>query len=74
MPLYEFHCRACGARFERLVRIGREAEVCCAACSSRDVTKLFSTFGIHGGEKAVSASSSSKGCSKCSSKSCSTCH
>jgi len=74
MPLYEFRCRACGARFERLVRIGREAEVRCAACGSPDVEKLFSSFGIHGGEKTVSASSSSKGCSTCSSKSCSTCH
>jgi putative FmdB family regulatory protein len=74
MPLYEFLCRACGRRFERLVRIGREGEVRCAACGCPDIQKLFSTFGIHGAEKAVSLSSSAKGCATCSSKSCSTCH
>jgi putative FmdB family regulatory protein len=74
MPLYEFLCRACNARFERLVRVGRESEVRCAACGSPEVRKLFSTFGIHGGGKAAGSSSSSSGCSTCSSKSCGTCH
>jgi putative FmdB family regulatory protein len=73
MPLYEFLCRACGTRFERLVRVGREKEVCCPGCGRPDVRKLFSTFGIHGADKTASGSSSSKSCSSCSTKSCSTC-
>lgn len=74
MPLYEFRCRACRSRFERLVRVGRESEVRCPSCGSPEVQKLFSTFGIHGGDKPSAGSASSGGCTTCSSKSCSTCH
>ncbi|MDP2915756.1 MAG: zinc ribbon domain-containing protein [Candidatus Aminicenantes bacterium] len=71
MPLYEFTCQACGRRFEALVRISRENEVCCAACGGRDVRKLVSAFGIGGGASRLKSSGS--GCATCSSSSCSTC-
>jgi len=71
MPLYEFKCRACGRRFEALVRIGRENEVCCAGCGGRDVRKLVSAFGIGGAASRLKSSGS--GCATCSSSSCSTC-
>ena len=71
MPLYEFICQTCGRRFEALVRIGREQEICCESCGGADLKKLFSSFGIGGGASRIK--SSSAGCATCSAKSCSTC-
>ncbi|MBM3296471.1 MAG: zinc ribbon domain-containing protein [Candidatus Aminicenantes bacterium] len=71
MPLYEFSCRQCGCRFEALVRLGEEKSVLCRSCQSRDVEKLFSSFGIGGGSSRLVSSSSS--CGTCTSKSCGTC-
>ncbi|MBN2205848.1 MAG: zinc ribbon domain-containing protein [Candidatus Aminicenantes bacterium] len=73
MPLYEFQCRVCRTRFERLVRIGRESDVRCPSCGSPEVQKLLSRFGIQGGDKPSARSASSSGCASCSSKSCNTC-
>jgi len=41
MPIYEFECEACGARFEDLVRAG--AEVACEECGSERTRRLYST-------------------------------
>jgi putative FmdB family regulatory protein len=71
MPLYEFICKACGKRFESLVRLGQEKAVCCGACGSKDLQKLFSAFGIGGSASRIKTSSAS--CASCSSKSCATC-
>jgi putative FmdB family regulatory protein len=42
MPLYEYACEECEARFEELVR-GEEAIVC-PECGSAHLRRLFSTF------------------------------
>ncbi|HEX6643954.1 MAG TPA: zinc ribbon domain-containing protein [Gemmatimonadales bacterium] len=39
MPIYDYHCTACGARFERLVRGTRK--VACD-CGSAEVERLMS--------------------------------
>ncbi len=45
MPIYEYACQACGARFEKLVRSFRTpAEVECPHCHSRDCRKSLSLF------------------------------
>ncbi|MDQ2786571.1 MAG: zinc ribbon domain-containing protein [Chloroflexota bacterium] len=50
MPLYEFHCPDCGARFEKLVRpVPASADVACPSCGHVPVTRLFSTFARVGG-------------------------
>jgi putative FmdB family regulatory protein len=53
MPIYEFDCRKCGARFEELVRAGGTAA--CPKCGSEDVERRFSPIseprvpvGLHG--------------------------
>jgi putative FmdB family regulatory protein len=46
MPIYEFECEACGARFEELVRTG--AEVACKACGSERTRRLYSTVAAPG--------------------------
>jgi putative FmdB family regulatory protein len=40
VPLYEFACRACGARFEEIVAAGATAP--CPACGGERVNRLFS--------------------------------
>ena len=44
MPIYEYECRACGHRFEALVRPPAEAE--CPACHGTDLEKLISMFAV----------------------------
>lgn len=53
MPLYEYRCQCCGARFERLVRsaAGASADagasrpaIVCPECESDQVTRLLSAF------------------------------
>ena len=45
MPLYEYACPGCGARFEKLVRRFGEA-VSCSSCASPDVEKQLSVFAV----------------------------
>jgi putative FmdB family regulatory protein len=42
MPIYEFECEKCGARFEELVAAGIEA-VACAECGSTHTRRLMSS-------------------------------
>ena len=52
MPLYEYRCRSCGARFERLVRggaatadaNGSQPAIACPQCDSAEVKRLLSAF------------------------------
>jgi putative FmdB family regulatory protein len=41
MPIYEFECEGCGARFEELVDAGA-ADVLCAECGSIHTRRLLS--------------------------------
>jgi putative FmdB family regulatory protein len=41
MPIYEFECEECGARFEELV--AAEAAVACRECGSERVRRLYSS-------------------------------
>lgn len=44
MPIYEFECEECGARFEELVQAGAEgAEAACRECGSERTRRLLST-------------------------------
>jgi putative FmdB family regulatory protein len=67
MPIFEYKCNACGEDFEKLVFGSQKVQ--CPKCSSDDIKKKFSTFGMSGVENPGSS-----GCSSCSSSSCSTCH
>jgi len=46
VPLYEFACDACGARFEELVPPGCTAP--CPACGNEGVTRVFSAIAERG--------------------------
>lgn len=50
MPIYEYECRKCGRRFEKLVpRAG--TPVVCEHCGSAKVEKQFSVFAAASGGK-----------------------
>jgi putative FmdB family regulatory protein len=42
MPLYDFHCRACGERFEARVPYGEEPA--CPACGGPDTERVPAPF------------------------------
>ena len=46
MPLYEFACDVCGARFEELTPPGATAP--CPACGNEDVKRVFSAIAERG--------------------------
>ena len=49
MPIYEYRCRSCGEKFEKLVRYANSGErVICLRCRSEAVKKQFSIFGRMG--------------------------
>jgi putative FmdB family regulatory protein len=75
MPIYEYHCNACGADFEKLV-FGADPAVACEKCGSRKTEKLMSRFGTGRSSSAPStgASGGGSGCGGCSSGSCAGCH
>lgn len=54
MPLYEYHCDACDANVELLIRSANEKPVC-PKCESTKLTKLLS---VPAGHVAGSSSSS----------------
>ena len=43
MPIFEYECKECIYRFEKLVR-GQE-KICCPQCNSYNLKKLISTCG-----------------------------
>jgi putative FmdB family regulatory protein len=69
MPVYEYICKDCHENFEKLVFGNRE--VVCPNCTSGNIKKKMSAFGMSGVEKPFSGSTS--GCSSCSKGSCSSC-
>jgi len=58
MPIYEFECRKCGARFEELLGMTQDtSEIRCPKCNASDPKRLMSMFG----SRANSASGASCG-------------
>lgn len=58
MPLFEYHCTACGAKFDELVSRADET-VACPTCHSLDTEKLLSVFAA-----SVSGSSALPSCAR----------
>ena len=48
MPVFEYECRKCKNRFERLI-FDRKAEVTCSKCGSTELSQLLSTFAVSTG-------------------------
>lgn len=79
MPIYEYHCPDCEARFEKLMSLSRAHEQPpCPKCSGGRTQKQLSTFAAvrgasNGFEPSSGASSSGGKCAGCSGGHCSTC-
>lgn len=46
MPSYDFKCSRCGHKFTVLVPMDEKDKVDCPQCRSKEVTQLFTGFGI----------------------------
>ncbi|MGH9325124.1 MAG: FmdB family zinc ribbon protein [Terriglobia bacterium] len=51
MPIFEYECRDCGTKFEKLV-ISSTETVMCKQCSSRRVEQMLSVFAVSAGSGA----------------------
>ncbi len=49
MPLYEYRCRECGVRYEKLIFRKGTAAPPCPSCAAEDVEKLFSVPSVKTG-------------------------
>jgi putative FmdB family regulatory protein len=49
MPIYEYECTGCGARFDKLfLSLSRiPAEIACPTCQSADTRRLISAPAVH---------------------------
>ncbi len=61
MPIFEYRCNECSAKFEALV-LNDEDTIACISCNSQDVEKMFSAFGIHSNNESTSTVASESGC------------
>ena len=53
MPVYEYACDACGKRFELFLRsVSQGSSPVCPHCTSTQVHKSISLFGVGGGSSA----------------------
>ena len=55
MPIYEYRCRGCGKDFEKYVP-GAAAAVVCPTCTSGDITRKLSVFGLRSDGSPVASS------------------
>ncbi len=63
MPIFEYRCRDCGARFERILS-SATATTTCKKCGSQNVEKQLSVFAVAG--SSLKSSSSEPGpCRTC---------
>ena len=66
MPIYEYECKACGERFEKLVRtMGSSEAVACPKCESVKTARALSVFGVGKGGADSSGASGAPGCGRC---------
>ena len=54
MPIFEYRCQDCGARFERIVN-SSSGSVLCGKCESPNVDKLLSVFAVAKGSHSTTS-------------------
>jgi len=75
MPVYEYVCQGCQAKFELRRGFGHADDpTVCPHCQGEQVRRLMSTFACFSkGDGGATASVGGGGCSGCSSGSCASC-
>lgn len=67
MPLYEYECTACEARFERLVAMAEADRASCPRCGAAEARRLLSVIAGLGGRAEAPAPVCGQGaCASCS--------
>ena len=62
MPIYEFRCKKCKTRFEKIRPAGDDGrKLACPECGTKSPEKLFSSFGAPSGCGAPAVGGSSFG-------------
>ena len=65
MPIYEYRCEDCGAKFEKLVRRSEDAPgIECPSCGKTHLNQEFSTFAAHAADYSKNSSSEMPSCPK----------
>lgn len=71
MPLYEYVCQECGARFEALRSMNdADAAISCKNCLGKHTKRAISVFYASSDGRSVTSTS---GCDSCAGGSCSSC-
>jgi putative FmdB family regulatory protein len=66
MPLHEYECQTCEARFDRLTTLAGADEVACARCGSTEVRRLLSVIaGLGGGAPDPAPTCGGGACGNC---------
>lgn len=66
MPLYEYFCKTCGKRFDKMMRFSEaNSSPACPYCSSQETSKQITTFASVGAS--ASGAKASQPSSSCSS-------
>lgn len=54
MPIFEYRCRDCGTKFEKIVS-SSAVEIACKNCESKQVDQLLSVFAVAGTSRSDSS-------------------
>jgi len=76
MPIYEFKCKSCQGRFEKLCSLGESGEkLTCPKCGKAGPQRVMSGFAARssGGGDLGAGSSGGSGCGGCTSTNCGSC-
>ena len=74
MPIYEYICDHCGAKFEALRPMSKADDpISCETCDSSLTHRTVSAAYAHSGGRVVAGGASSSACAGCAGGSCSTC-
>lgn len=66
MPMYEYNCKKCDARFEKLVRtMSDDAAPACPKCASKQTVRALSVFAAVGKDSAPAQTPAAGGCGRC---------
>ncbi|MEW6440766.1 MAG: zinc ribbon domain-containing protein [bacterium] len=71
MPIFEYHCRSCDKKFEKLV-LRRDMQVQCPQCRADEVERLISVCSFGSADRSVRPASQSN-CGSCHASSCTSC-
>lgn len=67
MPLYEYECASCGARFDRLTTMSQADAAECPRCGGSDARRLLSVIaGLGGRAEAPQPQCGGGACGACS--------